>query len=109
MAKATFIQEGKIINFTAQREIAYNEIVPIGNCVGVATESIRAGSTGGVRMTGVYEMPAAAETMEVGDTLYWDNDNNYVTKTKGELTCIAGIAVSKKAGSGAGTVYCRIG
>lgn len=109
MAKATFIQEGKIINFTAQKEIAYNEIVPIGDCVGVASEFIKSGSMGGVRMTGIYEMPAAAETIDFGEKLYWDATNGVVTKTAGSLTCIAGIAVSKKVSSGNGTVLCRIG
>ena len=109
MAKAKFIQDGKIIYFTATTEVGYNDIVPIGGIVGVAAEAIPSGGTGGVRLTGVYEMPAAAETMEVGDVLYWDNSNHYVTKTKSELTCVAGIAVSKKTSSSAGTVLCRIG
>ena len=109
MARAKFIQEGKIINFTATKEVAYNEIVPIGGIVGVAAEQIPSGGTGGVRLTGVYEIPAAAETIEIGDKLYWDNENGCVTKTVGSLSCVAGVAVSKKSSSSAGTVYCRIG
>lgn len=109
MAKAIFIQEGKIINYVAEKEIAYGEIIPVGERIGVASEFIRSGSTGGVRLAGVYEMATAAETINFGDKLYWDESNGVVTKTVGSLTCVAGIAVSKKTSSGNGTVLCRIG
>lgn len=109
MAKAIYIQEGKIINYMATEDVAYGEIIEVGNCIGVAGEFIRSGQTGGVRMAGVYEMPTAAETIEFGDKLYWDKNNGVVTKTAGSLTCVAGIAVSKKTSSGNGTVLCRIG
>lgn len=109
MAKAAFVQEGKIINYTALKDIGYSDVVPIGDRVGIAAETISSGMTGGVRLTGIYEMPAAAETLAVGDKLYWDESNGCVTKTVGSLTCIAGIAVSTKTTSSAGSVYCRIG
>ena len=107
--KATFIQNGNIIDYPATTEVGYGEVVTLGNTIGVAAERIKAGETGGVRLTGVFEMPTAAEAISIGDKLYYDAVNTCVTKTAGSLTCIAGIAVSAKATTTAGKVLCRIG
>lgn len=106
--KATFVQDGKIIDYTASTDIAYGDVVAIGKRVGVAAESIKSGATGGVRLEGVYEMPTAAEAIALGDKLYFDVSNNCVTKTVGSLTVVAGIAVEEKTTSTAGTIACLI-
>lgn len=106
--KATFVQEGKIIDYTAASDIAYGDVVAIGTRVGVAAESIKSGATGGVRLEGVYEMPTAAEAIAFGDKLYFDSANSCVTKTVGSLTVVAGIAVESKSTTTAGTILCMI-
>ena len=59
MAKATFVQKGDNIDFTAAADIAYMDVVTLTDRIGVALENIANGATGTVTLTGVFEFPAA--------------------------------------------------
>ena len=108
MAKAVLVQNGENIDYTAAADIEYMAIVPLVSRVGVALEAIAAGATGAVSLTGVYEMPAAANlAINVGDEVYWNEENSVINKTKtGNIP--AGIAVAEKNASGT-SVLVRIG
>ena len=94
--KAQYSQMGKVINYknTTEQTIFYNDVVTLGARIGVAAEDIASGNTGSVQIEGIYLLPAAAEEIAVGDTLYLSTDDK-VTKTAGDV--IAGWAVAPKA------------
>lgn len=101
MAKeATFIQDGKRIDYLAVTNIAVGQIVPMVTMVGVALTDIPTGKTGTLETTGVWEM--AAETgvaFAIGEQLYWDDVSNRLTKTSTSNTP-AGKCVETKAVGG---------
>ena len=101
MAKqASFVQKGDVIDYTAAADIAYCDVVPLVTRVGVATEDIASGATGGVAVTGVFEAAAVTGTVfAVGDALYWDATAKKLTKTATDNTP-AGWATEPKISSG---------
>ncbi len=110
MAKATFIQKGDNIDYTAAADIGYMDVVPLTDRIGVALENIANGATGTVTLTGVFEFPAATgsgKALTVGEKVYWDATNGVITSTATDNT-FAGHAVAAKAASGT-TARVRIG
>lgn len=108
MATATFVQRGENIDYTAQADTAYMEIVPLAARIGVALEPIAKGDTGTVTLTGVFSMPAATGAIAVGAEVYWDAKAGNITGTKSDTVVFAGYATEPKTESGA-TVNVRIG
>lgn len=107
MAKAVYVQEGNVIDYTAGKAIGYLDVVPLTTRIGVALEDIAKGATGSVALIGVYELPAASSlTIAVGDAVYWNAVNDNVDKT--DTGVPAGIAASTKAAAGT-SVRVRIG
>lgn len=105
-----YIQNGIVIDYTnpTAEKISYGDIVTLGTRVGIAAEDIETGSTGGIKVEGVFEVPAVnTEEFAVGDILYLDVNGN-ATKTQGELTVIIGWAILPKVASGA-TAYVKLG
>ncbi len=102
MAKAVFVQKGENIDYKAENAVEYMEVVPMESCIGVALEPIEAGKTGTVSLTGVYELPAAADlgtgiSISVGDAVYWNTSNENIDKDATGVP--AGIAVTDKTGT----------
>jgi len=98
MPKATFIQEGKVLDWTngTGADVAYKDVIAAGGRIFVAAENIAKGATGSVNATGVFELPADNTVVfNTGDALYWDAANNILTKTVG--TYKAGYAAAPKA------------
>ncbi|MGI5839291.1 MAG: DUF2190 family protein [bacterium] len=70
-----FIQKGDTIDYLnpGPLPIAYDSVVNLSTRIGIAGETIAAGATGAVHVTGVYELPAINNApFAVGATLYWD-------------------------------------
>ncbi|MBQ9377982.1 MAG: DUF2190 family protein [Schwartzia sp.] len=99
MAKAVFVQKGENIDYKAETDIGYMDVVPMEKCIGVALEEIASGATGAVSLTGVYELPAATSlTISVGDAVFWNTTNENIDKDESGVP--AGIAVEEKASAG---------
>lgn len=110
MAKGIFVQKGDVIDYKngGAAAIEYNEVVPIVSRIGVAAEAIAIGATGGLRVTGVHELPAVNNAaFAVGDALYWDSANGNLTKTA-EGNIAAGWCAEPKAEARA-TAMVKIG
>ena len=60
MATATYVQKGYQIDYTPAEGVAWGQVIPFADCIGVAAETIIAGETGAVTIVGVYEMQAAS-------------------------------------------------
>lgn len=103
MAKASFVQKGHNIDYTAAADTGYMDVVVLTDRIGVALEDIANGATGTVTLTGVFDFPAATgsgKSLTVGQKVYWDATNSVITPTATDNT-FAGYAVAAKTTSGA--------
>jgi len=103
MAKeATYVQDGKIIDYTAGADIVVGEVIPLVTCCGVALEDIANGAVGPVTLEGVFKVATSdtSAAWAVGDVVYWTTGDNTSSKTAtGGIPL--GIAVAVKAQAGA--------
>jgi predicted RecA/RadA family phage recombinase len=111
MAK-TFIQEGRVIDYTASAAVKSGDVVVMGQLVGVALNDIAAGETGPVQIDGVWELPkVSASVINQGESVNWDDsasefDANSATPAAGDLT--GGCVAVADAGNGATTVWVKL-
>lgn len=111
MAK-TFIQEGKVLDYTAAADIKSGDVVPMGSLLGVALDDIATGDTGPVQVDGVWELPKTANAViGQGETVNWDVsaksfDVNTATPAAGDLT--DGCVAAKAAAAADATVWVKL-
>ena len=82
--QATFVHEGRTIDYTPAADIAVGEVVVQGDLIGVAVRAIAANTTGSLAVTGVFDFAKATGVgtgITAGATVYWDNANNVATTT----------------------------
>lgn len=92
---ANYRYKGETINYKAEKDIAYREVVALEGRIGVAAADIMNGEVGSVKITGVYEFTAvSSEEFKPGETVYFKEEG--VTKTKSSNEPVAGIVVSEK-------------
>jgi len=114
MAK-NYIQEGRIIPFTAGANIKSGQVVVVGSLVGVSMTDVPDGSEGQLALEGIFDVPAAAAAITVGAPVYWDADGDPYggTADSGAATATAtdntlmGYAIAAKALNG-GTVRVKL-
>lgn len=106
MAKK-YIQPGEVWDHTPGVGVAADDVVVMGEVVGVALADIGAGETGAVQVSGVWELPKlSTDVVTQGAILYWDDTNNRLTITASTHK-VAGAAVAA-AGSGATTARVKL-
>lgn len=102
-----FIQHGNVITFTAPSGgITSGAGLLAGSLFGVASTDAAQGNPVECAMTGVFELPKAADDVEFGEALYWDDTEKEVTVTSTDNTLI-GAAVAAAA-AGVSTVKVRL-
>lgn len=102
-----FIQSGNVITFTAPTGgITSGSGLLAGSLFGVASTDAAQGTPVECSMTGVFELPKAADDVEFGEALYWDDTEKEVTVTALDNTLI-GAAVAAAA-AGVATVRVRL-
>ena len=75
MATATFIHDGKAIDYTPGAAVSAGDVVVQGELVGVAKVPIAANALGALAVTGVFDLPKATgvgTAITVGANVYWD-------------------------------------
>ena len=75
MATATFIHDGKAIDYTPGSAVAAGDVVVQGELVGVAKVPIAANALGALAVTGVFDLPKATgegTAIAAGANVYWD-------------------------------------
>ena len=105
----TFWQRGDALDYTnsSGSTIEANTIILYGARIGIAGTEIASGDTGGLIVTGVFEMPKASATaITAGAEVYWDDTNKNITTTSSGNTK-AGFAVAAAASADA-TVLVKI-
>jgi predicted RecA/RadA family phage recombinase len=82
MAQATFVHDGRWIDYTPGADVAAGDVVVQGDLVGVAVRPIAANQLGALAVAGVFDFAkGAGVAYTVGQILYWDDTNNVVTTT----------------------------
>ncbi len=106
-----YVQSGNNIVVAAPAGgVISGQLVVVGRLLGVASTTQPAGASVEIVTSGVFELPAKpTDEITVGDLLYWDAANSYLTKTAGTGSKpLVGVAVSAKAAA-VTTVRCKLG
>jgi predicted RecA/RadA family phage recombinase len=106
-----YIQPGNNITVPAPvGGVTSGQLVVIGSLIGVASTTQAAGVNVEIATSGVFDLPAKpTDEVAVGDLLYWDAANSYLTKTAGTGSKpLVGVAVSAKAAA-VTIVRCKLG
>jgi predicted RecA/RadA family phage recombinase len=105
---ATFIHDGKAIDYTPTADVAAGAVVVQGELIGVARTPIAANALGSLAVVGVFDFPkAAGVTMAVGIIVYWDATNQRATTTNAGNKTLG--KVVRAAASADTTVRVRLG
>jgi len=86
MATATFVHDGKAIDYTPGSDVSAGDVVVQGDLVAVAKLDIAADTLGALHATGVFDFPKTAgvgEAITAGAKVYWDAADG-VAKTDDE-------------------------
>jgi len=109
MATATFVQDGKSIDYTPVAAVAAGDVVVLGNIVGVAKLDIAASKLGALAIEGVFDVAKAtgsSSAITAGSKVYWDAVSEVATTTAGSNKCM-GYAI-KDAGDDDATVRVKL-
>ncbi|MBS3821025.1 MAG: DUF2190 family protein [Phycisphaerae bacterium] len=86
MATATFVHDGKAIDYTPGADVSAGDVVVQNDLVGIAKLDIASGALGALAVTGVFDVPKTAgvgEAIAAGAEVYWD-EAEQVAKTDDE-------------------------
>ena len=75
MATATFVHDGKSIDYTPGADVSAGDVVVQNDLVGIAKLDIASGALGALAVTGVFDVPKTAgvgEAIAAGAKVYWD-------------------------------------
>jgi len=82
MPQATFVQDGRAIDYTPGSAVASGDVVVQGDLVGVVKRPLAANEQGSLDVEGVFDFAKATNVAyTVGTVLYWDDTANLVTTT----------------------------
>ncbi len=105
-----YVDPGTMIDYTPSSAVAEGDVVVFsgataGKIIGVATHAIAANVLGQMAIAGIFKLAAkSTDTFAIGEKLYWDATNLYVTVTSSSNTLI-GNATEAKA---SGTTTCKV-
>ncbi len=88
--KAKRIQEGKLIDYTPETDVAAGDVVVLGDRCLFANLDIPAGTLGALATDGVYDVAKGADAIELGAILSWDGEK----AVAGESGTRLGIAIA---------------
>jgi len=82
MPQATYVQDGKYVDYTPAAAIASGEVVVAGDLVGVTLRPLAAGELGSLAVDGIFDFSKLTNVAyTLGTILYCDDTNNVVTTT----------------------------
>ena len=101
MATATFVHDGKSIDYTPGGDVSAGDVVVQGDLIGIAKLDIAAGALGALAVAGVFDVPKTAcvgEAIGAGVKVYWDvaesvaktDDESGANKYLGKTVAAAG-------------------
>jgi predicted RecA/RadA family phage recombinase len=89
-----YLGDGDQIEFCAPAPLVTGQGLLLGAMFGVVLASVAEGQPGILSLKGIYQLPKnASEVWTVGEGLYWDNTNMYLTVTSADNTRV-GVATA---------------
>jgi len=111
MATATFVHEGKSVDYTPGAAASAGDVVVQGDLIGVVATEIAANTLGSLTVAGVFDFPKASgvsTAISAGTKVYWDEAES-VAKADDETGANKYIGkVVKAAGDNDATVRVRL-
>lgn len=87
--QARYVNKGETVTVKASAEIAYGDIVKVGdNLVGVSLVNITKGDTGTVAISGAFEVVKEQGALKQGQTVYYKEADKSITGTATDGTKI---------------------
>ncbi len=77
----SMIQDGTTLEHVAAAAIVGGEVIPVGDRIGIAHESVASGANVTLHMVGVFALAANANVVNVGQDLYWTGTELTITAT----------------------------
>jgi predicted RecA/RadA family phage recombinase len=84
MVTATFVHDGKAVDYTPGSAVVAGDVVVQGDLVGVSPRPIASGTLGALAVTGVFDFPKATgggSALTAGTVVYWDAGAKVATAT----------------------------
>jgi predicted RecA/RadA family phage recombinase len=81
---ATFIQDGKTIDYTPSGAVAAGDVIVLVDLIGVALQPIAANVKGALAVSGVFSFAKATTStsaLPAGTKVYWDDSSDIATAT----------------------------
>ncbi|RNF33716.1 DUF2190 family protein [Paracoccus methylarcula] len=103
----TYLQPGHTLTITAPAAVASDDVVIVGDIVGIAQGDAASGAPVDVTVTGCWELPkVSADDVQTGEALFWDATAGLATVVSTGNTAI-GYAIAD-APAATGTVAVRL-
>ena len=83
MAKATFVQDGKSVDYTPVGAVSAGDVVVQGNLVAVSKLDIPANALGALARQGIFDVVKANDEITAGAAIYWNATGDPVGGTPG--------------------------
>ena len=83
---ASFVHEGRVIDFIPGADVLPGDVLVIGDLVGVSLRGLVAGELGSLSIAGVFDFPKAVgggSGIAMGTKVYWDAAAKQATATAG--------------------------
>ena len=106
---ATFVQDGRYVDYTPGSAVSAGAVVVQADLVGVAVRDIPANTLGVLAVEGVFTFPkatGASTAIAVGTTVYWASGTSTATATATSNTLIG--KVVKAAADADATVLVKL-
>jgi len=102
-----YVQEGQVIDYTANENLLSGDVVNFNNVLGVALGDAGVGEGAAIKLDGVFRLAKkSTDSIQQGVNCFWDPINKYITTTEKD-NIFAGFAFAD-AGSGAGEVAVKL-
>jgi predicted RecA/RadA family phage recombinase len=103
-----YIAPGGVIEVTADKAIAADEIVDVGGIIGPAVEPAANGAKVQVAVVGIFLMPCkGTDVVAAGAPVYWDPAESHLTTSSPTGSRLVGYAVGASA-NGVETVEAKL-
>ena len=83
---ATFVHEGRVIDFVPVADVLPGDVLVLGDLVGVSLRAVSAGEVGALSIADVFDFPKAVgggSAIGYGIKVYWDAVAKQATTTVG--------------------------
>lgn len=83
MAQATFVQEGRVADYTPSSDVDPGDVIVQSSLIGVSSQAIDADALGSIAVDGIFDVVKITGVVSAGAPVYWDPTGDPVGGTAG--------------------------